>query len=291
MLRRSVFIGLVLTGCAATPSPTAFQSERIQVNVHGSGPDIILVPGMNSGPAVWAGTVASLRGEYRVHVIQVNGFAGAPARANADGPVVGPVAEELLRYISHAQLSRPTIVGHSMGGTIALMMATRHPEILGRIMVVDMMPFLGAMFGGRSAEGVRSTAEQVRAQMLAASGPARQTIVEQTIAGMVRDAGERAGLVQQGLTSDPTVSANAFFDLLTTDLREELGELRIPLTVLYVIPPDLPIPADRYEEFLIASYAAAPQTRLVRVEESYHFIMLDQPQRFIDELDRFLAVY
>src|SRR5689334_20323502 len=66
-----------------------FSSDRIGVTVLGSGPDVILIPGLSSMPAVWASTMAALPG-YRYHLIHVNGFAGRPAGANAQGNYLAP---------------------------------------------------------------------------------------------------------------------------------------------------------------------------------------------------------
>src|SRR3712207_139114 len=105
-----------LAACAtvATPQPSAFTSDRIAVAVRGQGPDVVLIPGLSSSPEVWESTIAAVPG-YRYHVVHVSGFAGRPAGANANGPVVAPVAEEIARYIREAGLGRPAIGGHSLG--------------------------------------------------------------------------------------------------------------------------------------------------------------------------------
>ena len=143
-----------------------FASDRIHVRVDGDmdGRDIILIPGLSSSPEIWQGTVDHLTAQdgvgWRVHRIHVQGFAGAPAEGNAQGatptPVAAPVAEEIARYIREQELIKPAVVGHSMGGTIGLMLAVRHPDSVGKLMVVDMIPFMGAMFGppGTTAEAV-----------------------------------------------------------------------------------------------------------------------------------------
>src|SRR5437879_5120763 len=85
---------------AAVPVATApaFAPTRFTVEVVGNGPDVILIPGLTASKEVWRGTVATVPG-YRYHLIQVAGFAGAPARGNREGPVVAPLAEEIARYI------------------------------------------------------------------------------------------------------------------------------------------------------------------------------------------------
>ena len=130
---------LVLAACASTPdqSATDFSSSRISVITRGSGPDIILIPGLTGHRDDWGPAIETLDDRYRLHLVQVNGFGGVAAGANADGPVAAPVAEEIARYIREARLNRPAVVGHSMGGTIGMMLAARHPTLVGRLMVVD----------------------------------------------------------------------------------------------------------------------------------------------------------
>ena len=276
------------TQAAAARSP--FVSERIGVTVTGEGPDVVLIPGLSSSPAVWESTVAAVPG-YRYHVVHVSGFAGRPAGANASGPVVAPVAEEIARYVRERGLRRPAVVGHSLGGTWAMMVAARHPELVSRVMVVDMFPFLGAMFGGPAAtpESVRPMAEQIRRGIAGSAGDARRTRIEQTIAGMVRTEAMRPRAVADSLASDGAVSGQAMYDLVTTDLRPELTSIRVPLTVLWVRPQGVPVTEEQMAGFYRMSFANVPHARIVHVPESYHFIQWDAPDVFRQELRTFLA--
>ena len=299
----SLALALVPAAAFAQPAPAAapavpadpgtpaanFTSERIGVTVMGSGPDVVLIPGLSSMPAVWSGTMTALPG-YRYHLIHVSGFAGQAAGANAEGPVLGPVAGEIARYIAETHLDHPAIVGHSMGGSWAIMVAGRHPDTVSRVMVVDMMPFLGAMFGGPGAtpETLRPIAEQIRNGIATATGEARTANITQTIAGMVRTEALRPAIVEQGLTSDPVVSGQGFYDLVVTDLRPDVANIHVPLTVLYVLPAGAPLTAEQMDGFYRLSYAGAPQAVLRRIPDSYHFIMLDQPEVFQAALRAFL---
>jgi pimeloyl-ACP methyl ester carboxylesterase len=284
---------LPLAACAtaaAPPSAPAFASDRIAVEVHGSGPDVVLIPGLSSSPRVWDATIAAVPG-YRYHVVHVSGFDGRPAGANASGPVLVPVAEEIARYISESHLDHPAIVGHSMGGSWAMLVAGRHPGLAGKVMVVDMLPFLGAMFGGPGAtpDTIRPIAEQIRAGIASSTGEARQRQIEQTIASMVKTESMRPATVAQSLASDPGVSAQGFYDVIVSDLRPDLANIHVPLTVLYVLPAGAPLTAEQIDGFYRLSYAGAPQAVLKRIPDSYHFIMFDQPDVFRRELREFLA--
>ena len=97
--------------------------------------------------------MAALPG-YRYHLVQFAGFAGTPARGNARGEVVAPLAAELARYIRSRGLRRPAIVGHSMGGTVAMMIAAKNPSLVGKLMVVDMLPQPAGLFGASSEGGI-----------------------------------------------------------------------------------------------------------------------------------------
>lgn len=292
MLRLLALLLLVplAASCATVPPAPAFASDRIGVTVVGSGPDVVLIPGLSSDPQVWQSTIAAVPG-YRYHLVHVSGFSGRPAGANATGPVLAPVAEEIARYISEARLSRPAIVGHSMGGSWAMMVAGRHPGLVSRVMVVDMMPFIGAIFAGPAAtpESVRPIAEQMRSGMSAGTGEARRQRLEAMIATMVKTESFRPGVVAQSLASDPGVSAQGFYDLIVTDLRPDLARIDVPLTVLWVHPPNAPIPEAQLAAFYQASYAGVPGAAVRRIPDSYHFIMFDQPEAFQRELRAFLA--
>ena len=289
----SLILLSLAAACATAPTDApraAFASERIGVTVRGEGPDVVLIPGLSSSPAVWESTVAALPG-YRYHIVHVAGFAGRPVGANASGPVVAPVAEEIARYIAAAGLERPSLVGHSLGGSLAMMVAARHPERVSRLMVVDMAPFLGTLFGGpaATAESIRPVAEQVRARIASGAGDARRAEIERTISGMIRTESMRPQAVADSVASDPAVSGQAMYDLITTDLRPELPRIRVPLTVLWVRPPGVPVSEEQMEAFYRASFAATPQARIVRIPESYHFIMWDAPEAFRRALAAFLA--
>lgn len=283
---------VLLSACASSPeaSSQTFTSDRISVVTRGSGPDVIFIPGLSSHRDVWLETADALDDRYTVHLVQLNGFAGFPAAGNADGPVAAPVAEEIARYISERGLNRPAVIGHSMGGTMGMMLAARHPDSVGKLMVVDMIPWMGAMFGapGATVESVRPVADQIRTAMLAA--PADQTTTsEQTIATMIRTESARPQHVEYSRLSDRRTSANAFHELIVTDLRPELSNITAPVTVLFVIPPNAPITPEQYEGYVRISYANLPNAQIVRVDDAWHFIMIVQRDRFIRDVEAFLA--
>jgi pimeloyl-ACP methyl ester carboxylesterase len=197
----------------------------------------------------------------------VGGFAGEPARGNAEGDVVAPLAAEIGRYIDANGLQRPAIVGHSMGGTVAMMVAARQPDRVGKVMVVDMLPQPAGLFGSSAAN----------------LGPLANSL-RNIFSG---ESGKRLfGSFLGSRNSDPDVVRRALHELATTDLTSELPKIKAPLTVVYAgrDPED----AARADRAYRASYAAA-KAKLVRVDNSGHMIMYDQPSRFAQALKDFLS--
>ena len=279
-----------------------FQSDRIRVTVDGDmdGRDIILIPGLSSSPEIWQGTVDHLAAQdgvgWRIHRIQVDGFAGAPPAGNAQTgsaptPVAAPVAEEIARYIQEQGLTKPAVVGHSMGGTIGMMLAARHPDLVGKLMVVDMIPFMGAMFGppGTTAQSVVPVADQVFTAQSTAPRDQYLTQARAAVTGMIRTEAARPGPLADVENSDQQVSASAFRELIVTDLRPELGKITAPVEVLYVKFNDPRMTDAITDAIYQMSFATLPGAKLKRVDDSAHFIMLDQPTAFYGDLDAFLA--
>src|SRR6476660_2712880 len=104
----------------------AFTSEHISVVTRGAGPDIILIHGLAGHRDDWGEAAEALAGRYRLHLVQMHGFAGF-ARTSSDSLIAAPVAQEIARYIRETGLTRPALIGHSMGGMVAMMVAARNP--------------------------------------------------------------------------------------------------------------------------------------------------------------------
>lgn len=263
-------------GLAGEAVAAAFSSARLSVQVRGTGPDVVLIPGLTSGRNVWDGTLRNVP-SYRYHLVQVAGFAGDPARGNAEGPVVAPLAHELARYIAEAGLSRPAIIGHSMGGVVALMIAARYPARAGKVMAVDILPAPASGFGFAGLD-IRPFADALFAS-LTQTPQGRRTL--DSLIGMFGGPGVASS------RSDSSVVARATHELATMDLTPELPRIKGPLTVVYAVP-NQPQDAAAIDRLYRQGYAPARAARLRRVPGSGHMIMYDQPQRFYAEVREFL---
>jgi len=262
--------GALAAGWAMPALAADFASRRIMVTVRGSGRDVLLIPGLASGPGIWNGVTGQMPG-YRWHLVHVRGFAGLAADANGSGLVVQPVADEIARYIAAAGLRRPAVVGHSMGGTLAMMQGLK--GLASRVMVVDMLPAGAAMVGG-TANGMGYLADQL-SQYFTGTAAGRRYLAQ-----IVAQAPGAEG-------SNPEVIATALRDLANTDLGPQLGRIGVPMSVVYAVGTDQAQSVEITRRFR-AAYAAKKDAKLMPIGPSGHVVMADQPTRFNAALGNFL---
>lgn len=264
--------------------------DRFSDEVVGRGPDLVFIPGLSSSRATWKATAERLRGRYRLHLIQVAGFAGEPARGNASGEVVIPTAEAIDAYLEEQKLTPATVIGHSLGGTMLLYLAQKHPQHLKALFIVDALPFLGGMRDPKAtAESVRPQAERMRDAMLGAGGQATAEQLEPQMRAMSKDPAVRRTIAEWGVASDRTVVARAYYEDMILDLRPGLASVRTPTVLLHPDNAPLGVAAGVMETVYRNLYAPAPAIKVKLATDSQHFVMLDQPQAFAEALDAFLA--
>jgi pimeloyl-ACP methyl ester carboxylesterase len=264
--------------------------DRFSDEIVGKGPDVVFIPGLASSRATWKATAERLRGAYRLHLIQVAGFAGEPARANAAGDVLVPTAEAIDAYLVEQKLTPATVVGHSLGGTTLLYLAETRPEHLKKLLIVDSLPFLGGMRDPKATvDSVRPTAAKMRDAMSASAVAVTAASLEPQMRAMSKDPATQHMIAEWGAISDRTVVARAMYDDLTLDLRPGLAAIKTPIVLLHPDNTPLGAPAGMMEKVYSALYAPAPTVKTQVVAGSQHFVMLDQPQAFDAALDAFLA--
>jgi pimeloyl-[acyl-carrier protein] methyl ester esterase len=264
--------------------------DRFSDEIVGKGPDLVFIPGLASSRITWKATAERLRGHYRLHLIQIAGFAGEPARGNAKGDVLIPTAEAIDAYLVEQKLTPATVIGHSLGGTTVLYLAEKHPEHLKKALMVDALPFFGGMRDlNATADSVRPMAAKMRDAMAASTAPVTAASLLPQMKAMSKDPATQLMVSQWGAISDRGVVGRAMYDDLTLDLRPGLASIKTPLVLVYPDNAPLGVPPGMMEKIYPALYAAAPTVKLTLVANSQHFIMFDQPAAFNAALDAFLA--
>lgn len=274
---------------AAAIAPAPFVSDRLSVEIVGTGPDVILIPGFGCSREVWRAEAERLKATHRVHLVQLAGFAGEPW-VHGDGPFLQPVIDDLARYIRQQRLDGPAVVGHSMGGLSALLLAQQHPDLVSRIMTVDSLPFFSALFGpAATVETARPFADRAAAGMLETDDASFRAGQAMSAAGLARDPVARERMVEWTVAGDRRAMAAAIREVMLTDARPGLAAMTVPVWAPYASDADGGAPAAMADAMWSREYASQPGVRLIRVDGSRHFIMADQPGPFAALMDQFLA--
>lgn len=261
----------------------------LAVGTGNAGSAVVMIPGLATPRAVWEPAAAALAAKgHRVFLVQVNGFAGEDPGANAQAGVLAGIVSDLHGYVAANRLEGAAVIGHSLGGLAGLMWAKAHPGDIGRLMVVDSLPYSGDMFmPNAQVAAIEPQAAAIRAGMAASYGkPADKASADQTAQRLALKPETRAQVSAWSMASDPRVVGQALYEDLTTDLRGDLANIATPVTLVY--PWSEALPKDRADAFYKAEFAALPHVAYISVGDSAHFIMLDQPDAMQAAIDAFL---
>lgn len=277
-------------------SATIVPAERFEIGAmlverHGAGGRaLILIPGLASGSWAWQGAVREFAGEHTVYVVTLPGFDGRPP---VTGDPIDGARQALRQLIATRKLDKPILVGHSLGGTLALAVAADEPGLVGAVVSVDGLP----VFPGNE-DTPAPLREQAAQQMLARSGQAsrhafaaQQQDYMRTIG--VLDMSRAQALAELSARSDPASVARYMAGVMALDLRPALPRISAPVLVVapYFEPDDaqanmtINAKAAYYRSLL----AGAPRASVVTVSPARHFVMIDQPRQLHDAIRRFIA--
>lgn len=275
----TIIAGGVLPNLKAAEQPPSFQVEVI-----GEGKPVLLIPGLMSDSRIWQHTASNLKSDYQLHLISLAGFAGTPAIA---GEFLPQVQQELLAYIKQQQLTKPAVVGHSLGAFMAFALASSAPEQIGTVIAIDGLPYIAPIFSRNPDTQVAD----MQAQALQLKAYYQNLTTEQLTAGAAQGlfiqarAPEHQQLVlAMARASDSRTVGQAMYELLTTDLRPKVSTIQSKVWLLGAsgaLPAAQQAQATAIYQQQIATIANAT---LLMNTDSRHFMMLDEPEWFITQL-------
>jgi pimeloyl-ACP methyl ester carboxylesterase len=293
-----LLLGLVLAvfGSIAAPAHEATVATvgTLKVERHGDhGRAVILIPGLQGGPWVWQRTIERLQRDHVVYAVTLAGFDGVPAPTDG-GNLFDRADASLLQLIGQQKIDKPVLIGHSLGGTLALRFAGEHPELISAVVAVDGLPIFPGM-ERVSAQQRQAMATQMQQQMAAAT-PAQfqaQSLGYMQKIGVI-DPQLAARYAPMNARSDIKASAQYMAEDLAFDGRPGLKQANVP--ILEISPynaPDFSQPPMQLSEAQKVAYyqsllANAPNVKVVSISPSRHFAMLDQPVKFQQVLDDFM---
>ena len=282
------FLVALIFGCAgvapvfAADAPTAFS-----VKVTGSGPPMILIPGLACTGDVWDSTVAHFKDRYTCHVLTLAGFGGPPP---LKAPMLDTVRAQLVDYIRDQKLDHPVIVGHSLGGFLAFWLAATDPGAVGPVVAVDGLPFLPAAFNPTATEeSVKPMAEGMRARIADGSREDYLANSQRTLEAMISDPAKVKIAHAWAEHCDIPSVALAMSEMMSKDLRPKLAAIQSPVLLIgagnFGGAPDMLKEAQaKYED----QVSTIPHHKVVMAANAKHFIMFDDPKFLFQTMDAFL---
>ncbi|PCI64195.1 MAG: alpha/beta hydrolase [Kordiimonadales bacterium] len=279
----------LLAVLAGSHAAIAGNPHSFDVKVSGKGPVMIMIPGLNSAGATWDTTVEKYRGSYQTHVLTLPGFAGQAETISEN--FTQSMRDEIIQYIRSENIEQPILVGHSLGGFLALQIAIAEPSLTSKLVIVDSLPFLPAiMIPGATLESTAPMAQQMRSSMQAQSQEEYKKTAHQYLGNMTNSAEKTNLIFEWGVASSRKVSGQAMYELFTTDLRDDIAAIKTPTLVLgaWIAFKNYGATRENTLAKYEAQYAKLKNAKVVMTDIGKHFIMWDDPDFFFGEIDRFL---
>ncbi len=263
-----------------------WEGRLSRIDRGGAGQNLLLIHGLAASSTCWADLRGRLGPKVNIHLAQMRGFAGlAPPTGREHGRYLKSMADELASYLRKSTRGPTSIVGHSMGGIVSMILARDHPDVVGRIMVVDVPSFFSVLINPFATEATFAAfAEATRRQYMDKSASELEDDLLRTARRLVRSKDDLARVVEWGMSSDQALTADVMAEVMTTDLRPDLGKIAAPTNVLYAFESSMPISNLAVDQLYASAYSGLKDCQLVRIDDARHYIMLDQPDRFHREV-------
>ena len=195
----------------------------------------------------------------------------------------GEMAEDLRASLRARGIARTALLGHSMGGKVAMLTALRYPAEVDRLVVVDIAP----------APNPPTLLAYVRAMRTAdLHGVTRRGDVDARLAETVHDPAERAFLLQNLIIEEGAARWRLNLDAIEQDFPEIVGFPPVPAGTAYR-GPTLFVAGARSDhirpEHQPGIRQLFPQARIARIEGAGHWVHAEQPQAFLQAVEAFLS--
>lgn len=281
-------VGLVTALYVSSSQAAPAEFRDLRVEVVGQGRPVLMIPGLNSAASTWTDTCAALQPGVQCHIVQLPGFAGAPA-VKTEVFLTG-MRDRLLAYLDDRKLAQPVVMGHSLGGVLALQMAAEKPGRIERLVIVDSLPFLAGL-RGMTPEMAKGAAAAMRQQMQASTDAQWEAGARQGAMGMSRTPANNERVVAWSMASDRNTSSQAMSELWADDLRPLLPKITAPTLVLGAWAAYEPMGStlESTKKIFETQYAGLAGVKVAMSQRGYHFLMWDDADWLVGEVKGFLA--
>lgn len=240
---------------------------------------ILFIPGFASSGEVWNETRASFEKDFTCYTLTMAGFAGVKPQPN---PSFENWKTEIANFIKENKIEKPILIGHSMGGGLALAIAADYPELIGKIVVVDALPCLAALSDVSFKSKENKDCSPMVAQMAAMNETQFYDMQKQTMPRLLEDKSKLEMVVDWSVKSDRTTFGQMYCDFFNTDLRSRIVQIKCPSLILlesYFINLK-PAIEEQYKNLKTANFKYA--------NKGLHFIMYDDTAWYFQQLNNFI---
>ena len=212
-----------------------------------------------------------LKQQHRVLSVDLPGHGGSAAPA--DGYSIPVLATEIAALIRELALDRPVVVGHSLGGLIALELAATHPEAVRAIVMVDPAPLA-------KPEPLRAALSGLIKSLEAGDEGPRRGFIERMFLP-TSDPGLRARVIEEMCSVPAPVAAAVMRATLEYDGVAAAARVGVPaLHVATASPRNAPQQMSEWIPGLVTGVVVG----------TGHFAMLEAPAQVNDMIARFVAI-
>ncbi len=259
-------------------------NQPIYAKVSGKGKPILLLPGFTVPGDSWQPIVKELEANYECHVITLAGFGGKKA---IEFPWLPKVNATLENYISKNNLKNITVIGHSLGGTIAAWLTSREKNNIEKIILVDALPAAGALMIPNYNPDYLVYESPFNKQQLNMNSKDFENLANSMSKGMSLNKDAQNNIKKWMLQADRKTYVYGYTDYLKFDIRENLKNIKVPVTLLAA---EKPYGKDMVKQTYDKQYKNLANYDFVIAENSAHFIMFDKPEWFLTQIKKSLAL-
>ena len=288
-----VFVGMssLLLFSNIMAAQNVVHDPSFSVTKTGSGRPMILIPGLFCSGQVWDETVNHFKDRYTCYEITLPGFAGQPA-IQSDS-LLKIVASQLAHFIKTNNLKNPVIVGHSLGGFVALLLATTNPDLVGNLVIVSSAPFLPAlsMSADISVDSTRKIGLLIKNSMKNMTGVQIGQYQKFALATMIRDTSNISLVTVMAVKSDPRTQGEVMCELFSTDLRSDMKYIHCSVLALgdWVSYKKYGATHESVYKNYADQFSLVKNMTIAINDSSNHFIMYDEPQWLYRQMESFLG--
>lgn len=240
---------------------------------------ILFIPGFASSGDVWNETKAAYEKEFTCYTLTMAGFAGIPPQSNTSFVTW---ETSIVKYIKENKIEKPILIGHSMGGGLALAIAADYPELIKKIVVVDALPCLQALSNPTFKSSENPDCAPIVNQMTALTPEQFSQMQKNSISRLVADTSKQELVISWSVASDRTTFGQLYCDFYNTDLRQKIATIKCPSLIL------LEDPFKTMKPIIEEQYKNLKNANLQYATKGLHFIMYDDQEWYMNQLNTFL---